>query len=187
MRDVWTKIEVWLAANAPEVLHTLQPGASDEEIASTEAFVCVTFPEDVKDSYRTHNGQVPESERLMGYWELLSLDRIRFEWSCWKELLEDGAFEGRKSAPNGPIADDWWNPKWVPLTWDGCGNNQCLDMAPIQGGNIGQVITMLHDSTARTLVAPSFRIWLSEFANELESRQFIYSKEAGGLFKRGEL
>ncbi len=187
MREGWTRIEFWLATNAPEILHTLQAGASDEEIASMEVLLGVTLPEDMKESYRIHNGQVSESERLMGYWELLSLDRIRFEWSCWKELLDNGAFDGQKSAPDAHRADDWWNPNWMPLAWNGSGDNQCLDMAPTPSGHIGQIITMLHDSPARTLLAPSFREWLIEFADGLESGQFIYSKESGGLFKEGEI
>lgn len=33
MQDIWSQIEKWMQANAPQVLDTLQPGASDAQIA----------------------------------------------------------------------------------------------------------------------------------------------------------
>ena len=93
MRAIWTRIENWLANNAPKLLRNLNPGATDEEIASTEEFLGISFPDNFKDSYRIHNGQrsyieTPDEQQidycLMGMWQLLSLDRIKDEWSCWK-------------------------------------------------------------------------------------------------------
>src|SRR5437764_14848538 len=92
MQHLWMRIDAWLAAHAPQVLVTLQPGASEDAISDTEAYLGVVLPRHVKDSYRIHDGQLSESPRLMGYWELLSLEGMRFFWSAWKELLDAGDF-----------------------------------------------------------------------------------------------
>ena len=57
MQDIWDRIDNWLLANAPEVLLTLQSGATNEQIRKTEEYLSVSFPEDIKASYLIHNGQ----------------------------------------------------------------------------------------------------------------------------------
>ncbi len=32
MQEIWTRIEFWLEANTPQVLDTLNPGASESQI-----------------------------------------------------------------------------------------------------------------------------------------------------------
>ena len=59
MRDLWDRIERWLAANVPDMLEGLNPGATTQEIEETEAFLGVSFPDDVRASYLIHNGQAP--------------------------------------------------------------------------------------------------------------------------------
>ena len=99
MQIIWTRIENWLTDNAPEILENLNSGATEEEIKRTEEFLGVSFPEDVKDSYRIHNGQkscfdTPDRQQwdycLIDYWHLLSLDRIKNDWGVWKELSDTG-------------------------------------------------------------------------------------------------
>ncbi len=187
MKAIWNRIDIWLAANLPEVLNSLQPGSTDQAISETEAFLGVTFPSDIRDSYKIHDGQLSESPGFLGGWEFLSLDNIRDQWNVWKELLDDGAFEGLKSEPNGPIQDDWWDPKWIPLTYDGSGNHHCLDLNPAQGGDLGQIITMWHDDPTRSMVASSFRAWLEQFAHDLEIGEYVYSTEYNALLKKDEL
>jgi cell wall assembly regulator SMI1 len=48
MQEIWRRIEQWLAIHAPALLSDLQPGASEQVIAETEAFLDITFPEDIK-------------------------------------------------------------------------------------------------------------------------------------------
>ena len=106
MQDVWARLETWLHANAPTLVETLQPGATEEQITQAEAFLSVHFPDGFKASYRIHNGQVPYLDGLIGTRELLSLERIQDEWSVWKDLLDSGEFDGIKSESTGPIHDD---------------------------------------------------------------------------------
>jgi cell wall assembly regulator SMI1 len=181
MRDIWQRVEKWLRVNAPQVLGTLQSGASEEEIRRTEKFLSVEFPDDVKDSYRIHNGQSRGNVGFINGIEFLSLARVRDEWMNWKDLLDSGIFEGWESEPENKVKADWWNPKWIPLTSDWGGNHECLDLAPTEEGDVGQIISMWHDDAERQVKAGSFRGWLEQFANDLEAGRDAPSEEDDGI------
>jgi len=183
MKLIWDRIHAWLVDNAPEVLASLQPGATDEQIRAAEKELGVSFPADVKAAYRTHNGQ---AEGPRGYppaflygWEWLSLERILDEWGVWKGLVEAGDFDDCESEPDDGVRSDWFNLAWVPLTYSGSGDHHCLDLDPAEGGQAGQIIQMWHDATERPLVAPTFLAWLSEFADDLEAD--VYNVTEYGL------
>src|SRR5437773_11692247 len=57
MKIIWDRIHAWLQEHAPLVLDSLNPGASAEQIRAVETELNVTFPDDVRETYRLHNGQ----------------------------------------------------------------------------------------------------------------------------------
>ncbi|KGF73841.1 hypothetical protein DO97_10665 [Neosynechococcus sphagnicola sy1] len=187
MQEIWARIESWLAANAPQLLDTLQPGASETQIKAVEAVLGIQFPKEVRASYRIHNGQSAYDYGLLDGHELLSLERIQEEWKIWKDLLDGGDFNGEKSDADPGIRSDWWNAQWIPLTYDGAGNHDCLDLNPGEGGNRGQIIEMWHDAPERVIVASSFREWLEQYATGLESGEFIFSEEGNGIVNADDL
>ncbi|MEH2143178.1 SMI1/KNR4 family protein [Nostoc sp.] len=85
------------------------------------------------------------------------------------------------------MCTDWWSPLWIPLTYDGAGNHDCLDLAPAKGGKVGQIIQMWHDEGERELVASSFQNWLEEYATGLESDQYVFSHEYGGIVNTNDI
>ena len=176
----WKRIEAWLAANAPPVLASLQAGASAEEIGQLERVLGVTLPDDVKASYRIHDGQGEGSAGLTEEGDLLPLAQIARAWSSWQQLAVAGSFDMAESQPSGPIKTQWWNLRWIPFTHDGSGNHLCLDLDPAPGGTPGQVITMWHDDARRKIVAASFSLWLAHFADQLEAGDYAYSESDGG-------
>ncbi|HEY9779743.1 MAG TPA: SMI1/KNR4 family protein [Leptolyngbyaceae cyanobacterium] len=190
MRSIWTRIENWLADNALEILENLNPGATEEEIERTEEFLGVAFPEDVKDSYRIHNGQKSCFDTLdrqqwdyclIDYWHLLSLARIKDEWGVWKEILDRGGLgDNYMTLENGEVCE-CWNPRWIPLTSNFCGDHHCLDLSPSLRGTKGQIIQMWHDIDIRGIVAPSFKAWLETFAEDLEAGHYAYDSTLGQL------
>jgi len=182
MQEIWTYIESWLYANAPKIFDTLQPGASDTQIKAAEDFLSIQFPAEVKASYRIHNGQSDHSYGFLNWKEFLSLERMQEEWAVWKQLLDAGQFEDFETSPDAGIGSDWWSPQWIPLTYDGAGNHDCLDLNPGEGGNRGQIITMWHDEPEREIVAPSFREWLEQYAEGLKLGQFVFSEEDESIF-----
>lgn len=180
MEKTWEKIEKWLETNAKHVFDSLQPGATDEEIAKTEEYLGVKFPKEVKEVYKIHNGQY--SGKMLGFIEgreFLSLEEIKSQWQIWKELVEGGDFEGNEGEPDGPVKPDWYNLKWIPITYNGSGDHHCIDLDPAEGGNVGQIIEMWHDEATRTVVATNLKEWLKEFVNALEEGEYEVSDEYG--------
>jgi cell wall assembly regulator SMI1 len=186
MRPTWDRIDAWLRLNAPGIHDSLRPGATDLEIAETEQFLGVTFPEAVRESYRIHDGQSSEGPGLIDAWELLSLERIKDEWKVWKDLLDGGDFEGNESEPEEGVRGDWWNDRWVPLTYSGSGDHHSLDLDPAPEGTTGQIILMWHDMAERPLIAPSFEAWMEQFADDLEAGLYAHSEDYGGLIKKDD-
>lgn len=186
----WQRIETWLSHNAPQVTPGLAPGATDAQIAATERTLGVILPEEVRAFYRIHDGQ--RTDRSLGGvvggvfapgGDFLSLARIVDEWTVWKDLLDSGAFDGIWSDPQPGIKPDWWNPRWIPITYDGSGNHFCLDLDPAPGGTAGQIITMWHDGGEREVMAASFIDWLTQLADEYERGEWVYSEDDGGVVR----
>ncbi len=171
MKATWDRIHFWLRANAPHVLARLRPGATEEQIQAAEAELGVTFPESVRQTYLIHDGQNGSGGFMEGY-EWLSLKGIVYQWRGWKDIVEAGDFEGIQSTPDPGVSDECYNLGWIPLTHSGSGDHQCLDLAPAEGGTMGQVINFFHDDSTREALAPSFAAWLAAFADSLEAGRY---------------
>ena len=184
MQDLWTRFETWLEVNAPMVLETLQPGATEEQFAQVEKMLSIELPEDFKAVYRIHNGQINDNEGFLYGREMLSLERIQNEWKVWKELLDTGEFDGIKSEPTTTIRDDWWNARWIPITWDGAGNHHCLDLDPTTENAMGQIIDFWHDDPTRSVEAGSFGSWISDYLEKCEAGKYVYSESYAGIVSR---
>jgi len=176
VEDVWRRIEVWLEINAPEMLRSLRPGATLDAIRAAEATLDVTFPDDLVASYLVHDGQEPLSDALMGDWDVLSLKNVVAQWEMMRELPPD---DDPRDADNltDPVRHDWWNPRWVPVSYDGGGDLRCVDLDPAPSGIVGQVITFWHTVEDRDVVARNFREWLNAFADDLERDRYTVGEE----------
>ena len=169
MRELWLRLEAWLREHRPEILKDLNSPAKMAEIAELEQVLGSKLPDDVVESLMIHNGQQGNRQSLFPSGILLSAADIAGEWSIWKELLDAGDFSGCESEPASSAIDTcWWHPLWIPVTHDGCGNYECVDLAPVSGGRVGQVITMWHDMPTRELLAGGFREWFQEQVTALE-------------------
>lgn len=187
MDATWDRIEAWLAANAPGVLASLNPPATDADIAATEALVGRALPDDVRAAYRRHDGQADDGG-LFGASDWLPLARVRDEWSEWKAATDNGDFAGLTNDTDGRvISRDWWHSGWVPLALSGGGDSYCVDLAPGSDGTVGQVIEMIHDASDRPVLAASFSDWLDDFAEELEAGVYSVCGEYGWLVHRRDL
>lgn len=184
MHAVWTKFEAWLSQNWPEGLASLNPPATDEEIAGLQAALGVTLPEDYVACLKVHNGQDPDIGGLFEGTEFLSTDEILAQWTVWKEVLDGGKLAGAQSEPDSGIRNDWWNAAWIPFTHNGGGDHLCLDLAPDTSGTPGQVITMWHDSGTRVLVAPGFGAWFESYTDRVLAGDIVYSEDYCGLVDR---
>lgn len=165
MKQQWEKLEAWLRDNNPALLADLNPPASDANIQTLEQKIGVRLPADFVECIKVHDGQRGEADGLFSSSEFLSSQRILDEWVIWKGLHDGGDFEGAEAEPGVGVQPVWWNPKWIPFTYNGMGDHLCLDLDPAGGGRAGQVITLWHDDGARKKKADSFSQWFAEFVD----------------------
>ncbi|WP_314044165.1 SMI1/KNR4 family protein [Kingella denitrificans] len=165
--------------------YTLNAGAAEADFDRLEAVLGYALPEEFKELYRVADGESGTAGVLADE-EWLSIERIIEEYGVWKTLLDDGMFadddgtsydcEPEDAAIKGDL---WWNPKWIPLTADGSGNNKMIDMDPTEHGTAGQIIQMWHDDPARSKEADSLRGFLTQYAQDLEDGKYVLDTEYG--------
>lgn len=191
MLSTWLNIETWLDKNAPQIKASLNNGIEQKDIEHLENVIGIKLPLDFLEFYKIHNGQDSSSEGLINAEELLSFERIIDEWSIWKDLLDKKTFQENGSSftsdPDKGIKNDWWNPLWIPITYDGSGNHFCLDLDPTDEGKYGQVIRMWHDDSIRSLEANSFTEWINAYAIKLQNGDYIYSEDWGGIISKDNI
>lgn len=169
----WDRIEAWIAANEPELATAFNPGATEEEMYQAEAAMeGLVLPEDVKASYRRHNG----GSFLMNQDLFSSLDGMYLGQAG----LETRYGEALKNTPEhlfGPIQPVWRHPAWLTLAGNGAGDEWCIDLAPAPGGQVGQIIAFSHEIGPTEVLAPSLQALLATFAYELESDKYTQPEE----------
>lgn len=183
MEEVWRRIEMWLKANAPEILEKLEKGAPAKALAAAEKKLGVRLPEDFKASYRIHDGQSGIAIPLMGEWRLLRLDYLLKKWQMMRTLVEGGDFADYECKALGPVRPEWFNLKWIPIADNGGGDYWCVDLDPPAKGKLGQIITFWHTASKRERIADSFEQLLSHFADDLERKRYVFKNEE--MVKKG--
>jgi cell wall assembly regulator SMI1 len=191
MKKVWEQIITKLNEIAPEMVNNLNEPVTDEQIKQLEEKISAKFPEEFIEFYKVHNGQDSDGPGLIFCEELLSFERINNEWGIWKGLYDSKTFEDENGhftcEPDKGIKNIWWNPLWIPITYDGSGNHYCLDLDPADSGNYGQIIRMWHDDPSRTFEASSFKIWIEKYANDLVNGKLVYSDDYYGIIEKENL
>jgi cell wall assembly regulator SMI1 len=186
MEEIWRRIEAWLKDNVPEGVILMNPSSTEAEIQQAETTLEIRFPQDFRTFLKIHNGEQWESRGLMEGWRFHSLDDIVEDWSVWKEIFGSGPFDAGKTRPDPGVRDDWWNPGWIPIVTNDGGDSYCLDMAPDPGGREGQIIWMWHDMSDRSVEASSFRKWMENLAQGMESGKYFFHEEEGNIVVAGE-
>jgi cell wall assembly regulator SMI1 len=168
MKAVWKRIHAGLDENAPVGYGCLRPGATAEAIQAAEKAMGLKLPADVRASYRVHDGQAGGPGLIGGEgWCLMTLQEMVKWWRKWSE-----------HAPRFRSC--------VPVAWGGAGDYVFLDLGP-DTERPGGVIVQRSDTDGPDPVAPSFRLWLEDFADKLEGNEFAYSVEDGCLMYADEL
>jgi cell wall assembly regulator SMI1 len=178
VEQLWDRIHRLLGAVAPELLVTLTPGASDARIAATEQELGIAFPEDYRASLRIHESRF----YLIDGWSLDKLATSVARWKLFQRLTADGVLTTIESPAvrvDGAVRRQTWNQQWIPIARDGGGGDIALDLDPPPSGNLGQLIMLHHDSSPIACVAPSFRSWLEQLADDLEHDRYEVMREGG--------
>jgi cell wall assembly regulator SMI1 len=174
--ESWARINEWLRANGLPARFSPPPGVSEQAIRAAEAAMGLELPEDLRESYRIHDGSRRGAYLILferGFLIPLGGDGESIV-SSFASKREIGAYNqsaGLRGKPEGPIRPDYWNPLWVPLTCDWETNTVAIDLDPAEGGCVGQVI--LHDQWGETrLIGRSWGEWLATYANALETGEY---------------
>lgn len=119
-------------------------GATDDDFARLEQVLGFALPDGFYAVYRLHNGSDNAGNFIDENW--LTIDDIIIEYNIWEKLYEDGCFDEDGldigCCPNSPAIKlaFWFNPKWIPLTANGCGDGKMIDLDPTPDGTVGQII-----------------------------------------------
>lgn len=194
MDQIWNKLIKGLdklSAQSKDFNYDLNEGVTDKKIASVEKTIGKALPEDFKQFYKVHNGEIENGQGILLGEEFLSVERIIEEWNIWKDLLDNKEFiedgVAIESEPDAGIKNNWWNPFWIPFTYDGSGNHICIDLDPSQDGNYGQIIRMWHDDATRELLANNFTEWITAYTDDLEKGNFVFSDDYGVIIHKDDL
>jgi cell wall assembly regulator SMI1 len=187
VRESWRRIAKWAAANIPEGEFRLARGATKRQIADLEKILGFPLPEEVRESYRAHNGTDETPFPFQGN-ELASLDFIgkvhemRRDWMLAPGNQVPGSIEG-------PIKPEWWSPRRVQLTESGAGDGLMIDLDPAEGGTVGQVIEFSHELGPLRIHAASWGRLLERIADDAEAGRYLYGKddEMWGLVDDGSV
>lgn len=182
----WQRIENWLTQNLPEVVATLNAGASEAEIQAFENDFDLVLPDDVKESWRIHDGQQPHKSpgAIIGQ-PLDSLATIKSNLCFWRQLdLEEensdhdsGLGSQCTSTPIDAIRSSYTSPGWISLgDWDG--NCYGIDLNPEPNGVRGQVINFGRDEENKFVLALSWAHFLEDVADELEAGSIVVVRGA---------
>jgi len=158
MKATWDRIHAWVEENAPAGYGHLRHGVSAKAVQAAEKAMGLKLPDDIKASYRIHDGQANEPGLLGGEgWCLLSLQEMVKSWRRWCRAHPQGAH-------------------LVPIAWGAMSDYVLVNVEP-GSKDSGCLVIQRHDCTKPDPFMPSFSYWLADFADQLEDGEFAYSEE----------
>jgi cell wall assembly regulator SMI1/predicted DNA-binding WGR domain protein len=163
----WRRIDAWLTQNAPSLMAKMGMPAKPEAIAEAERSLRLELPDAVRASYLIHDGSGEVSIFPSG--DYLSLDEMLVQYKVWKELVEEGSWDDEESEPDGPIQKVHYHLKWIPLTHNGGGDHTLIDLAPAEGGKVGQLIDFSHEMGPEGIAGIGLAEYLAYLADGLEA------------------
>lgn len=177
MKDLRDRIVAWRRRRygAEEDRYPLPPGVSPEAIAQAEGALGVTLPAEVREFYALHDPVwLPINDDRLSLQEMV--DTWNYYCGDWSTTPR-AEWRAKGSNPEGPIKPDWWNRRWIPITYNQ-GNCHFLDLDPAPGGNVGQVCDYDIEGPRTRVVAPKFRAWVERLVTDLEQTELQQIKPA---------
>jgi cell wall assembly regulator SMI1 len=179
VKTAWKRLKRWSVAHLPQVTGEDRPPATQKQIEKFEAKIGAKLPRDVRESYRTYDGQCAGTGIVYGL-AVHSLRDSLVHWQFWADGYErnlaDGSAAGLDSActsfPDGFVRPVYFDPGWIPLTYDSGGNHIAVDLNPGPKGRRGQVIVFGRDDEFHPVLALSWGQFLTDLADELDAGNF---------------
>jgi len=173
VKDLCGRLEIWLGRNLPTALASLNPGATDRQIAEHERVTGFQLPEDVRAWFAWRNGQKrwPKESIFFGD-EMLSLEESLKEWKEWQQVadMNEEIAEDCTSNPDEAIVAAYSLPGWIPLAKAPASANYLgIDLNPGPKGTKGQAIYFGRDVEAKSVLGASFGYFLEFIIEEMEA------------------
>ncbi|XP_045197446.2 F-box only protein 3-like [Mercenaria mercenaria] len=170
IRCAWDKIEKFLEKYCPTILASLQDGVSEGDLHAVEDHIQHKLPEDLRLSYRIHNGQnlLAQSPGLMG--GCMISTHIRTDSLVPLEEMKNSY------QTEGPLAGCAF------LSLDQvCKAAQLITISGQGGFSEGYVYSFMHDPDRPSpdcfIMGSTFLEWLCDYANKLEQNSFYVAHE----------
>lgn len=198
MQDLWKRLESYLKKNAPAALDFLNPPATAKEIREAESELGVRFPADFAASLRIHNGQqqetgkpphpilfIPQEYEKGGIYratwgELAPLSFVVDRTKFARETVADYWRDYATYEYDGPVRHDG-NLSWITFVDSGSGDILGLDLNPDKRGQVGQILSVIHDPSCFLVLAPSYRDWFETLVTRYETGRYLLVEEDGEL------
>jgi cell wall assembly regulator SMI1 len=179
--EAWERIHTWLSKHAPKILASLNPPATDAQIAAAEKAFKVRMPDEWRELYRVHDGMNDDSNlgSLFYGMNFLTLERAIVEYGLNDENDEPEAKRMPATrAEAGIRTEDMHNRKWIAVAHDGGATLIRVDMDPAPAGHPGQVIFTDHDDDVVFLIAQNIGKLLWQFVEDLEAGRYVLDEDA---------
>jgi cell wall assembly regulator SMI1 len=186
---VWKRIEVALQRCSPGLAGRLAAGAKVKDIKAFEKALGRELPEEVRQSFRVHDGERSPSSSPPYYifvgLTFCPLKQTQSEWTMWRGIegddgLETYARENGSSTPKDAIRLGYTNHNWIELIDTGGSNYFGVDFEPGRKGLSGHVIKFGRDEEHKVVLAWSWGWFLNDLAEELERGNFRHEDGADG-------
>lgn len=162
--EIWEVLDEQLKKKCPKLFVTLNPGASEYEIATLESRIQLLLPNDLKESLRIHNGQHDPggTHGIFNVQALLSCERIWDEYKLAQDIYNDIGPACYEKEPKGINCGKGWGDGWIPFAGFQA-SCTVTDILPAKDGKSGQVFET-YAQQAGEILFPSVTAWLHWFA-----------------------
>jgi cell wall assembly regulator SMI1 len=158
-----------------------------DDFKHIETLTGCMLPDNFKQLYVMHNGELPGEHLLILGFYWLSLQNIEYEIRLQLEIAADYEFD-TISYQKDYIQEVTWNPGWIPFAADGSGNFIALDLAPGPKGTKGQIISCGRDEQEMVVIANSLESFYSFILDQFQAGRCVYDQENQHvLWKTGHL
>jgi len=173
VRRIWDRIMNWLKLNSPDILDTINEGATEEEINEIEEALGFEMPLEMRLSYRLHDGQSPHTgprHGLFGGYKCYDL-KVNLRM-CPLEHMKQMRYALRSDFPA-------WLKKVVPIARTGGSAKHFFLVTDSVGSKLtaGRIVEPSGCFEGAFHVANSFIELLEDHVTKLETGQFQVSKK----------
>lgn len=174
LRKPLERIQRWLRANTPKILHALRPPVARGDLATLERTVGGPLPDALKSLYQWHDG-IDSKQTANLFYGLVFPSAHDVADSMQRNSSTTLAL---KYADPGVDARYILNSTRVPIGNDSEHCFLCVDLAPTEAGRAGQIIMIDEEYRVALKLCESITELVSSFASDLEQGKYSLAEDA---------